>query len=73
MFINHPCVAAEKTNIPINDVIITKIACHIFSIPINNSSWLNKNTMGRTPVLKLYHNAWTPVFYGSPPDIPAAA
>ena len=39
---NHPWVAAEKTNIPIKDVIITKIACQIFSIPINSSSWLKK-------------------------------
>ena len=45
----------------------------MFSIPINNSSWLNKNTIGKTPVLKLYQKAWTPVFNGSPPEIPAAA
>ena len=58
---------------PIKEVTITKSPCQISSIPINKSSWLNKNTIGKTPVLKLYQNACTPVLNGSPPEIPAAA
>ena len=73
LLINQPWVAAVKTKIPIKDVIITIKPCQIFSIPINKSSWLNKNTIGKIPVLKLYQKAWTPVLRGSPPDIPAAA
>ena len=47
--------------------------CHILSIPINNNSLLNKNTIGSIPVLRLYQNAWAPVLNGSPPEIAAAA
>ena len=35
LFINHCCVAAVKTKIPINEVIITNKACQILSTPIN--------------------------------------
>jgi len=42
-------------------------------MPINSNSWLNKNTIGSIPVLKLYQKACTPVLSGSPPEIPAAA
>ena len=73
LFINHPWVADVKTKIPVNDVKITIRACQIFSIPINRSSWLKRKTIGKIPVLKLYQNAWTPVFKGSPPEIAAAA
>ena len=38
LFTNHLCVAAVKTNIPTKDVIITTIACQIFSTPIKRSS-----------------------------------
>ena len=38
LFINHCCVAAVKTNIPINEVAITSRACQILSTPINKSS-----------------------------------
>ena len=69
LLINHACVAAVKTKIPIKDVAITRSACQIFSIPIKSNSWLNKKTIGRIPVLKLYQKAWTPVLRGSPPDI----
>ena len=70
---NHLWVAAVKTNIPIKDVIITTIACQIFSIPIKSNSWLNKKTIGSIPVRRLYQRACTPVFNGSPPEIAAAA
>jgi len=70
---NHLCVAAVKTNIPIKDVTMTNKACQIFSIPIKSNSWLNKKTIGRMPVLKLYQKACTPVLSGSPPEIAAAA
>ena len=73
LFINHLWVAEVKTNIPINDVIITTIACQIFSTPIKSNSWLNKKTIGRIPVRRLYQRACTPVFSGSPPEIAAAA
>ena len=70
---NHLWVAAVKTNIPTKEVIITIKACQILSTPIKSSSWLNKKTIGRIPVLKLYQKACTPVLSGSPPEIPAAA
>ena len=54
LFINHLCVAAVNTKMPINEVIITNNPCQILSIPIKSSSWLNKNTIGRIPVRKLY-------------------
>ena len=54
---NHCCVAAVKTKIPIREVAITNKACQMLSTPINKSSWLNKNTIGRIPVLKLYQIA----------------
>ena len=73
LLINHPWVAEVNTKIPIKEVIITINPCQIFSIPISKSSWLNKNTIGKIPVLKLYQKACTPVLKGSPPDIPAAA
>ena len=38
LFINHCCVAAVNTKIPINEVAITNKACQILSTPINNSS-----------------------------------
>ncbi len=52
---------------------MTTNACQIFSIPIKSSSWLNKKTIGRIPVLKLYQKACSPVLSGSPPEIAAAA
>ena len=70
---NQPWVADVNTNIPAKEVIITINACQIFSIPIKSSSWLNKNTIGRIPVLKLYQKACNPVLSGSPPEIAAAA
>ena len=73
LLINHPWVADVNTSIPANEVIITTNPCQIFSIPINNNSWLNKNTIGRIPVLKLYQKACNPVLRGSPPEIAAAA
>ena len=38
LFINHCCVAAVKTKIPIKEVAITNKACQILSTPINKSS-----------------------------------
>ena len=73
LFINHCWVAAVKTKIPINEVTITNKACQILSTPINSNSWLNKKTIGKIPVLKLYQIAWSPVLKGSPPEIAAAA
>ena len=73
LFINHCWVAAVKTKIPIKDVIITISACQILSTPISKSSWLNKKTIGKIPVLKLYQIACKPVLRGSPPEIAAAA
>ena len=73
LLINHICVAAVNTKIPIKEVIITNNACQIFSTPIKSNSWLNKNTIGKIPVLKLYQIACRPVFKGSPPEIAAAA
>ena len=73
LLINHPWVADVNIKIPIKEVIIIKRACHIFSTPIYSNSWLNKNTIGRIPVLKLYQNACAPVLSGSPPEIAAAA
>ena len=70
---NHAWVAAENTKIPIKEVTITNIACQKLSTPIKSSSWLKRKTIGKTPVLKLYHIACIPVFNGSPPEIPAAA
>jgi len=70
---NQPCVAEVKIKIPIKEVTITNNPCQIFSIPINNNSWLNKKTIGRIAVLKLYQNACIPVLRGSPPEIAAAA
>ena len=66
-------MAAVNTNIPIKEVMITTRACQILSTPIKSSSWLNKNTIGRIAVLKLYQKACSPVLRGSPPEIPAAA
>ena len=58
---------------PIKEVAITNKACQILSTPIRSSSWLNKNTIGKIPVLKLYQMACSPVLRGSPPEIAAAA
>ena len=38
LFINHCCVAAVKTKIPIKDVTITINACQMLSTPISKSS-----------------------------------
>ena len=51
LLINQRCVAAVNTKIPIKDVTMTNSPCHIFSIPIKRSSWLNKKTIGSIPVL----------------------
>ena len=73
LLINQAWVAEVKTNIPIKEVTITSSPCQTFSIPINNNSWLNKNTIGKIPVLKLYQKACRPVLSGSPPEMAAAA
>ena len=44
---NHPCVAAVNTSIPVNDVHITINACQIFPTPIKSNSWLNRNNIKR--------------------------
>ena len=70
---NHPCVAAVKTRIAINDVETTKSPCQKLSIPIKSNSLLNINTIGRIPVLKLYQKACIPVLIGSALEMAAAA
>ena len=51
---NHLWVAAVNISIPIKEVAMTNKACQISSTPIKSNSWLNKKTIGRIPVLKLY-------------------
>ena len=62
--------------LPIVWYFLTKVS---FDVSTKKSSSLEKTifrmkkTIGKTPVLKLYQKACTPVLRGSPPEIPAAA